>query len=265
MDAVTKSLQVLWRHRDVLAQTTRSDIRARYAGSLLGLGWLFALPLLVLGAYSVVYVAIFRIRLGTLDSPSYVAMIFCGLIPFLCFSESLALGVGSVVANRGLIKNTLFPIQLIPVKAVLASQPSQIVSLGLLLAWLTVIGRASPSWLCLPLLLILQLLFSIGVVWGLSSTNVLLRDMQNAIPIITLVLMIVSPIAYTPDMVPQRMHLVVLLNPLYYVITAYRECLFEGRFPSAGVFWPLVGISVGTFGAGAWYFDRLKRVFADNV
>ncbi len=264
-DTLVQPFRLLWANRRTLAQTTATDLRARYAGSAFGLAWLVLYPLLFLGCYALVYVYIFKVRLALFGADEYVVLIFCGLIPFLAFSESLATGTGAVVANASLIKNTLFPIELFPVKAVLASQTMQIVGLGLLLSAVGFAGRLTPCAALLPVVWVLQLMFTTGVVWILASTNALLRDLQNMVAIAILVLMMVSPIAYTEDMVPASLQTLLKLNPLAYIIIAYQDILFRGQLPSPRILIGLPLLSVGTFFLGYWYFSRLKGVFADNV
>ena len=169
----------------MLYQTTINEIKTRHAGSVLGVLWLFLYPLLFLGTYAIVYLYIFKIRFPTLGSNEYIALIFCGLIPFLGFSEGLSYGVGSVVASSNLIKNTLFPIELVPVKAVFVGQATQVVGMGLLLVTLLILGKLSILSPLFIIVWICQLLFSLGLIWILSSLNVYIRDIQNLVAVMT--------------------------------------------------------------------------------
>ncbi len=255
----------LWKNRVLLWQTMRHDIRARYVGSVLGLVWLVLYPMFFLGAYAFIYLFVFKVRFELFNANEYVVLIFCGLIPFLGFAEALGLGVTAVTGNANLVKNTLFSIEMMPVKAVLVSQCTQVVGTGLLLVAITLVGRLTPWVLMLPLIWLLQLGFTLGCIWVLSSVNVYVRDLQNIIAILTLILMMVSPIAYTVDMVPASLRAVLAINPLYYMIAAYQDCLFRGRFPSQEVFAVLMGMGLLSFCGGYWFFSRMKKVFIDNV
>jgi lipopolysaccharide transport system permease protein len=265
MRILAEPFAIIWKHRLLLFQTTRNDIRARYAGSILGLAWLLIYPFLFLGAYALIYLFIFKIRFGLFNSNEYVVLIFCGLIPFLGFAEALGLGVPSVIVNTNLIKNTLFPIDLIPVKAVITGQCTQVVGTGLLLIAIGIVGKFTLWSFLLPLIWLSQLLFTIGLVWILSSLNVFLRDLQNIIALLILMLMMVSPIAYTADMVPSNLRPLLGLNPLYYMIVCYQDSLMLGQFPRNGVFWVLLVMGILTFLTGYWFFSRMKGVFVDNV
>jgi lipopolysaccharide transport system permease protein len=77
--------------------------------------------------------------------------------------------------------------------------------------------------------------------------------------------MMISPIAYTADMVPSSLRPLLGLNPLYYMIVSYQDCLMLGRFPRGEVFWVLLGLGGLSFWVGHWFFGRMKKAFADNV
>lgn len=258
-------LRLFWSRRTLLVQTTRNDIRAKYAGSALGLLWLVIYPLLFLGVYAVIYITIFKVRFNLFNTNEYVALIFCGLIPFLGFSEALGAGVSSVNSSTNMIKNTLFPVELIPVKTVLTTQATQVVGTLMLLIAVVFLGKVSVFILFLPVIWLLQILLTIGLIWILSSLAVLIRDLQTIIPVVILFLMMVSPIAYTADMVPAEVRPFLALNPLYYLIIAYQDVLMLGKLPEWNVLLILGVMAFAFFWIGFWFFRRLKSVFADNV
>ena len=258
-------ITLLLQNRNLLLQTTINDIKTRYAGSLLGMLWLFIYPLLLLGAYAAVYIFVFKVKFQLFNSNEYVALIFCGLIPFIGFSEALGNGVGSVISNASLMKNTLFPIELVPAKSVLVSQSTQATGMVLLIITLGFLGKWSP-WLPFFLVIwILQVLFSFGLIWILSSITVFARDLQNIVSVLTLILMLISPIAYTEDMIPSELRPFLALNPIYYLIISYQDVLMLGHFPRGNIFWILLTFSLVTFFVGYWFFMKMKRVFIDNV
>ncbi len=123
------------------------------------------------------------------------------------------------------MKSRLFPMELIPVTAVCSGLAGQLCGTALLLGLLGFRGQLGPNLLLLPVLFILQALFSIGIVWFLSCVNILYRDTTQVLALIMVLLMFMSPIAYTPEMVPAGLQLVVTVNPLSYLIQGYREAL----------------------------------------
>lgn len=263
--SVIKPLKILFNHRKVLASTTVIDIRAKFAGSLLGTFWLLLYPLLLLTAYSFVYIFIFQVRFGTMNAPTYVLLIFAGLIPFLGFTEGLAASIVSVTTNSALLKNTMYPIDIIPAKAVFTSQCTQVVGMVILTVAITFLGNMTWYALLAIPIWIFQIMFGIGLGWIVSCLNVYIKDLQNVVNLITIFLMMVSPIAYTVDMIPEGLRPFLAWNPLYYFITAYQDCLVVGCFPRGNVVLILAIFSVVIFTVGYWFFSKMKLVFADNI
>lgn len=259
-----KAVSDLWKYRRILFATAWTDVRGKYRGTFLGMGWSILYPAVFLLLYAVVYLLIFKIRLPNYTPFEYVLVIFSGLIPFLGFSESLSTGVGSVLANRGLIRNTMFPIELIPVKAVLASSVTMMVGLAMLLPTLWLRGTLLPSQGLIPVILLLQLVFTIGIIWLLSALNVFFQDLGQMVGVLILFLMLVSPIAYTHDMIPESLMPLMYPNPLFYMIMLYRDAIVLGQVPLdlLGIF---TLISLATFAVGYHVFNRLKPMFADYV
>lgn len=262
---LTRPWLLIWRYRLLLWNTTRADIRGKYAGTVLGMAWMALYPLLFLALYAVVYIMIFRVRFGEFRPMEYVMVIFAGLVPFLNFAEVLGVGVPSVTSNASLIKNTMFPIELIPVKSVLFCLPTLAVSLVLLETALVLAGHAGWLQLLCLVVVLLQTVYCIGLVWILSAMNVFMKDLAQIVPVVTLFLMLVSPIAYTTDMVPENLRTFMYFNPLYYMIDMYRMSMLGDLCPFSWTsFGAFTVLALVTFWIGFWLFSRLKQVFADE-
>ena len=262
---IIKPYQIIYRHRTIILSTTWNDIRLRFAGSILGLFWLILYPLLLLTAYSIVYLFIFRVRFADLSPSDYVLLIFSGLIPFLGFTEGIATTIPAVSSNSALVKNTLFPIDILPAKAVLVSQCTQAVGFLILLVALAVCDKLTVYSLLIVPIWAFQLLLGMGLGWILSACNVFFKDLQNIVTLIIIFLMMISPIAYPVDMVPEGLRPLLQANILYYYITAYQDSLVVGCFPRQNVLPVLMGASLFIFLGGYWFFSKIKTVFADNV
>lgn len=199
-----------------------------------------------------------------LGTQNYVLTIFCGLVPFLAFSESFGVGTTSIVANRGLLRNTLFPIELVVSRDVIVGHATM--GLGMLLVWVAVVYQGHIYWThaMVPLVYIVQILMTLGIVWISSTLTVFFRDLQQATPILILFLMLVSPIGYTEAMVPENMKALLLFNPLAWLMKLYRSCLLEGTLPLSD-FVIFSVFSLLTFLVGYLVITRLKPVFSDYV
>lgn len=255
--------RLIWDHRDLLLRTSWNQIKSRYAGSVLGLFWLIIYPILFLTVYASVNIFIYGVRLGEFRPVDYVVVIFCGLIPFIAISEIMGAGTGAVIDNTNLIKNTLFPIELIPLQIVVGSQPTQVIGFVILFISVFVLGKAGLSLIFVPLIWICQLLFMSGLAWLLSSLTVYLRDIRNIASLLVLILMFVSPIGYTLDMIPNTLKLIIYINPLSYIILAYQGAFILDSYPNLTILTMLIVISFATFYIGYWVFSSLKPTFSD--
>jgi lipopolysaccharide transport system permease protein len=259
------SIKILIGHRKLLWRVTNNDLKAQYAGSIFGVGWAVLTPLILLAIYTVVYLIIFQVRAPNLTPLEYVMHIFSGLVPFLMTSEALSNGAGSVVASKAVWSNTVFPIDLAPVKAVLMSQVSMIV--GFSVIFLVLLYTQGLSWavLLFPIIWGLHLLLLIGITWILSLINVVFRDIRNLIGLVLMALMIISPIAYTPEMVPAQLKILLFLNPMAYYVSAYQSIMVLRQAP---VWWDglfIIFSSLTVFFLGSYFFGRAKRALIDYV
>lgn len=263
--AAGSSIRLLASHWRLLWRVTRNDLAARFAGSVLGLAWVVVSPLAILAIYSVVYLFIFRLQVPGLGRTAHVLYIFAGLVPFLATGEALSTGVSSIVASRSVLASTVFPVDLVPAKAVLMSQGTLLVGLGAIVAAAAAAGTLSWTVLLTPLVVLLHALALLGLNWMISLLHVLFRDMQNLLALLLMVLLVATPIGYTPEMVPPGLRVLIVANPFAHLVLAYQKLLVLGELPSAGHWAALVGSSLGLFLGGGWFFARAKRVVLDYV
>lgn len=254
----------LARHARQLWSATLQELQQRYAGSVLGLAWAVLYPLLLLGFYAMVYVLILRIRPADLDEKSYLVFVLAGLVPIIAFLEALTASTGSLSANRNILLNTVFPAELIPLRSILATQiPSMfgltaVVIVGLLL------GRTSmPVLVFLPVIWLLLIFFVAGIGWVLSLFTLLARDIQQALGIVGMTLLVLSPAAYTPAMVPASLKAVLYLNPLSYFVFCFQDVIAFGRAPDPLHVVVAAVLGLGSLLLGFTFFQRAKFVFFD--
>ena len=265
MSFFTAPFKILFRHKKILFSTTLSEIRKKYAGSALGIVWAFLYPLLFLGVYAMVYAFVLGVTYPNLTTAEYILVIFCGLIPFLGFSEAINTGTQSVTSNSGLIKNTMFPIDLIPVRTVFCAQLTHGAGIIILIIALLFMRK----WTILtPLIIVIwlfQVMMEAGMVWILSSINVVMKDLQNVISIIVIMLMMISPIAYPASAVPNNLRIFMVINPIYSFIIASQEVLLYGNIPDISIWIGMFVWGPCLFLLGYQIFIKMKRVFVDNV
>ena len=254
---------LIWSRRDLLLSTVTVALRQRYAGVTLGMAWLILGPILLLALYSAIYLIIFRVRPAKMDAEIYVLYIFTGLVPFVSFSQGLVQGTIALSADRDILLNTVFPAELVPLREVMVSVVNMGAGLAIIAVLAMILGRFSLAWLMVPFVITLLLMFLTGIVWVLSLANLVLKDIQQILTYVTLMLMVASPIAYTPDMLPASLNVLIYFNPLAYFIICLQSTIVLGTLPA----WPiLVGVVVmglGSFFTGAWIFNRAKTALFD--
>jgi lipopolysaccharide transport system permease protein len=192
-----------------------------------------------------------------------VLYVFCGLVPYLGFMEALTTGALSIKQNIHLVKNVMLPIELIPVRSVLVGMISEFVSIGLVL--LLIVGAGALTWhvIWLPVVVVLQMMWLIGLTWILSSITVVLPDITYFVNLFVFLLMFLSPIGFRPDMVPPGFAFVIYMNPIYYMVEMYRASMLNGRFPPLTLLVPYVTMCALTFAVGGAFFERFKGVLTD--
>jgi lipopolysaccharide transport system permease protein len=250
-------------YRTPLWRTTISEVRQRYAGSAMGLFWVALAPSLLLALYACVFIYIYKTVPEGMDTTTYLVQLFAGLLPFLAFSDGLLNGSGSVLSNRAVLLNTVYPAELVPLRAVLSGHAVAALGLVLVAGLALATGHPIRGILFLPLVLVLQVMFVCGVAWPLSLANLVLRDVQQMLTFLCTALMIVSPIAYSPGSAPGPLQLLVYLNPLSYFVLTFQSLAVTGSFPSIEIVLIMAALSLGTFLVGFRLFQKGKLAFWD--
>jgi len=251
------------RHRRIVASTTIHEIRTQYAGSVLGAAWVVIGQLCVLAVYAMTYVVIFKIQPADMTVYEYILYVFCGLTSFLPFSNSLSAGALSLVSNRAVLLNTVFPAELIPLRTVLVA--SVTMPAGAIILAIADGLLSHPSWttLLVPLVMILQLMFAAGLVWILSLAALVVRDIQHMIQYAVMMLAVITPIAYTPPMVPDALKALIYVNPLSYFVISFQYLVILNRLPEPQILIPMLVMSFVIFVLGYNTVRRAKGAFYD--
>jgi lipopolysaccharide transport system permease protein len=259
-----RTLWILWGFRRKVMEGVMLDVRHRYAGSLLGLGWSLLFPVFQIAIYALVYVFIFRVRPAGIEQFQYILMVFSGLLPLMAFNEALSVGTSALVSKKELLTTTVFPAELIPVRAIVAAQTPSMLGFLVVSAFTLFAGYATPAAILLvPLFWIGLLMFVIGLAWVLSLLSLIVRDIQQVLPLVMMTLMILSPFAYTPDMVPSALKALLYANPLSYFVLSFQSLLTFGRLPE-GLFAAVAFLlAIGSFLLGFVFFRRAKHLFFD--
>ena len=256
--------RLLIAHRRVLWTTARIELDKRYSGSLLGRAWVVLYPLLFLSVYLFLYLVIFKIRLAGFSQLDYVAYIFCGLVPYIAFMEAASGGAVAIKQNIHLIRNVFLPMELIPARIVVMALVSEAIGLVMLVILTTVSGSLSIHIALLPVAIVIQVVFLLGVALLISPPGLLLPDVAYFTNLLVLFVLFVTPIAFKPDAVPAGIRFIVWLNPIYYLLAPFRAAVL-GKQP---IEWDLILVAMvlagSTFWAGSALFARCKGFLVDH-
>ena len=257
----------MWTHRVMITGLVRRDLRARYAGSILGALWTLLHPLLLLLVYVFVFSTILQVRFTPEGgSLSFSLHLLAGLLPWLAFQEGILKATTAIVDNAGVVKSTHFPAMVLVMSSVLATCVTFLVSLMLLLVALLVTGYGSWWHLpYLPLLVFLQTMLALGISLFTASLHTLVRDTAPILQLVLMVWFYLTPIIYPLAYVPERWAVVFRWNPATPLVNAYRAVLLEGKMPSVTEMLPSCVWAIAFLWFGRLVFARVEPVFADVV
>lgn len=260
-----ENLARLFRYRGLIQSLVSRELKARYRGSVLGFFWSFVNPLLLLAVYSFVFSTIMKN-----DEPRtqpYAVFMFCGLLPWTWFSASMLEASNSLISGGNLIKKVLFPAEVLPIVSVLSNMVHFLFGLPILFGFM-VFNHHLPSYpgvLWFPVIVLIQLVFTVACVLILSALTVHFRDLRDLLANVMTLWFFATPIIYPYFLKSVETYIGYFKwNPMYHVIVAYQESLF---FPVFGHFkvLGLGALSLVFFIAAYWVFDRLRDSFAEVV
>ena len=233
---ISRHLRELWQYRELVRNLIMRDLKVRYRNSVLGVAWSWLNPLLMMSVYTVV----FTILRGDDESiPHYPVLVLCGLLPWNFFNDSVMQATGSIVSSAHLIKKVYFPREVIPASIVLSNLVNFLIALPVFFILALASGAPLTWWvLLLPLTILLQIAFTLGLALFLATLNVFYRDTQHILSVMMLAWFFLTPVFYPIQTVPQETNVLGTafnaqlwlrrLNPMASLIASYRDLLYWG-------------------------------------
>ena len=268
--ANARSLRLLagnvFQYRELLWEMTRRDLVERQAGLAFGTFWVVGQPLIMMLVYVFVFSFVFNVRLGLDDGGlAYTAFLLAGLSPWLAFQEAIGRAPTCITESRSLVKQIVFPVDILPLKLVLSTLVVLGVGLAFPLAITLFNGTARPLyWLLLPVPVATHLLMAVGFSFLLAAAGVFLRDIRNVVQLFLMIGLFVHPILYVPGMAPWWMVAGFHALPISHVIWMYRDVVLgEISHPVSWFLAPVLGIVVLMIGYRM--FRSLRHMFGDAL
>lgn len=253
-----------YRNREMILRLAKNDFMVKFAGSYFGMIWAFVQPMVTVLLYWFVFQMGFKS--GSVGETPFVLWLIAGLVPWFYFSDVVSTGAGSLIEYSYLVKKVVFDVSILPVVKVISALFVHAFFLGVTVIIFALYGYY-PDWYTLQLAyyLMCMVLLSLGITYITSALMVFFRDLGQLIGIFLQVGMWMTPIMWQYTMLPQSLQTLLKLNPVYYIITGYRDCVIN-KIPVWGhstwtmYFW---FFTIALLMVGMKLFNRLKVHFAD--
>jgi ABC-type polysaccharide/polyol phosphate export permease len=249
-------------HRELLLRVTLRDLILRYKQTIMGFGWAVFMPLVNTAVFSVIFTRVARVDVGM----PYPLFAYSGLLIWNFFASSLRFSVVSLTANSNLVTKVYFPREIFPFSAVLVALVDTAVGsavLIVLMAWYRI--ATSEALLFLPIILMVNLLFTAAVALLLSMANLFYRDVKYLFEVAITVWMFATSVLYPLNHVGGKAGFLLMLNPMTHILDAYRAVLFFHQLPPAAPFTATAAVAVSTFAVAWMVFHAAEFRFAENI
>ncbi len=276
---VVELLRNLGKQRNLITNFVTRDLKTRYVGSSLGFFWSVVVPFMYLIVFMFVFSLIFKSRWNDKATPVETSFfMLVGILAWQAHAECLSRITSSLVDNANLIKKVVFPSEVFSVYLTTSALINMLIGFPIVLLGAGVVLGIWPTeaYLALPLVIVLQGVFSIGLGYLFSAVNIYFRDVHQMVGVGTLMWMFGTPVFYPPDMlIAKKVPLpwapgeelsfafMLELNPMAWLLEIYRTIILRGEWPD---FW-LLGrfglLAFVLFALGAAFFERHKRRFPD--
>ncbi len=254
-------------NRELIFLLTKREIVGRYKGSMMGVVWALVNPVLLLLLYTFVFSMVFKARWGGGDGEGkaqFAVALFAGMIVHGLFSEALIRAPTLVTSNVNYVKKIVFPLEILPIVALGTSVFHAALNVAVLMGAILVFNGFVPwTAILLPLVFLPFVLLSLGLVLGLASLGVFLRDIVQPMGLAVTVLLFASPVFYPITAVPENLRPWVMLNPLTFIIEQTRAVLIAGQAIDLAGWLLYFVISLAVAWGGYAWFQKTRKGFAN--
>ncbi len=266
--AIRSAVGAFARQRHLLLELTKRDITDRYAGQALGWLWAVVHPVSFIAVYIFLFALVFQARVpdSSMFPFNYTVYLLSGLVIWLFAQDCIVRSASAIRLNAPLVKQSSFPLYLIALKTVLGSTVTLLVSLSVLVAYTLVTYKYVPiGYALLPVLLVIVTGGLIGLSLALSALGVFLRDLKDLVALLVFVATFTLPIFYLPEMVPEQLKFVMVLNPFTYWIWMAQDSLYYNAVLHPWAWVVGTAFSGLCVWVGSWLFSKLSPSFGDEL
>ncbi len=231
------------------------NIRVKYKNSLLGFFWSILNPLIFLLIFNYIFGKAFQIE-------NYALYAVTGIVIWTLFPVATNSIISSVLENAGVLKSISVPATIFPKASLVSSAVNfylLLIPFTAIMLWVGFI----PGWESLLALLILHIffVFILGLGYLLCALNVFYRDIGLLWNTLMPALFYFTPIAYPVELIPADMRWAIKLNPIYFFVDGFRQCLYKHEVPPLNNWLIMLAIAFGSLALGYFVFKKLKKNF----
>ncbi|NLT11432.1 MAG: ABC transporter permease [Clostridiaceae bacterium] len=258
-------LRDIYKSRRLITGMVKNDFKVKYASSALGILWAFVQPLVQ------ILVLIFVFSVGFRSGPTstgvpFALWLICGLVPWNFFADALTNGSNSLVEYSYLVKKVVFRTAILPIVKTFSSLIVHGVFIVIIFVVAAVYGYFPTIYTLqifyyLPCLLFMLL----GLNWMFSALAAFFRDVSQFINVALQILIWMTPILWSIDILPRGSERFFKLNPMFYIVQGYRDCFSGNTWFWERPVWSMYffGVMIACFSAGAMVFHKLRPHFSD--
>lgn len=280
-------LRSLGKNRRLLRDFVVRDLRSRYVGSSMGFFWSVIFPIINLFVYMFVFRVVLKTRWSDHQGATMVSLIMlAGIVVWAAFAESMSRTTNTLVDNSNLIQKVVFPSEILPTFIVISSLINMLIAMPVVLlavayniyidpetdpALLAKAAAAGDTGLALgvtlvmlPVLALLQAVFTTGLGMFFATLNLFWRDTYHLMGVAITVWMFATPIFYPAHMVEsQNFGWLLDINPMHWLIESYRNVIIYDKWPQQAMLARFVAAAFVSITIGATFFFRQRRRFPD--
>jgi ABC-2 type transport system permease protein len=260
------ALGTFYRRRWLIGYFIHRQVTRSYRRSYLGLVWAVLGPLVWVFFLALIFSSIKQRAVEGHPTLNFGLYLYCGLLPFLTFSEALNKGLNAIRGSAGLVQKIVFPTEILPFTNAIASMVDKVFGFVALLVMLLLFGRTlHPTLLVMPAIVVLQLIFILGLTYIMAVLGTFLPDVGEVMRPVIRGMFFVTPILWPADRLPDSLSWIEDYNPLAYLVNAYRGLILWGELPGALSTLYFALFSVALLVVGFALFVRFKPQFADHL
>ena len=242
---------------DLVFQKAKADLRTEAARGYLGVLWWIVEPVMYMGAFYVVFVHFFH-----RGDENFIIFLLSGLIAWKFFQTTILAGSNSLIANGNLMNQVYLPKIVFPFTTIVVNTIKFLIILIIFVALLFLgTGHTSWVWVFLPLIVLAQLILVTSITSLFSAIMPFFPDFRVILENVLLMFFFVSGVFFNIADLPNNVQKYLLLNPMAFLISEYRNILLRGTLPSVKGLILVLIFSILMFGIALWLFRRFDRIY----